>query len=185
MSKQRAKVRVRVRWYIAEKKYFGPVELMVLRPAKEYVSEEVGHPVEVMLSIAERASRAKEGDYFEVTVETPGLVETMGESPRYRGQRLLFPRPARLVRVGVLTIDKVGGEAEYARVPLDDFEWYNVEEELYVFEGTLQAGDDVVLVYIETEEGPRMIIPQGREKRLRDALSPPQEEQQSPRHGHG
>jgi len=169
-------VKVTVRWFEYEKKNYGKVELGVLRPVKVYESVEVGSPIEVLLSIIEKSTKSREGDYFEVKVEAPGIIEVMGESPRYRGQRALFPRPAKLNRVGILTSDKIASltnktGGDYVTFKLDDLTWYVEKDEVYVYEGTMNAEDDVVAVYLDTSEGPRIIIPFGRDKILRDALS--------------
>ena len=65
--------------------------------------------------------------------------------------------------------NKTGGD--YVTFKLDDLTWYVEKDEVYVYEGTMNAEDDVVAVYLDTSEGPRIIIPFGRDKILRDALS--------------
>ncbi|MCE4601504.1 MAG: hypothetical protein F7C38_08140 [Desulfurococcales archaeon] len=175
MSKTSGNVKVTIKWFISDKKTYGPVEIGVLRPGREYESVEVGSPIEILLNVIEKSTKSREGDYFEVTVEAPGIIEVMGESPKYRSQRMLFPRPARLVRVGILRSERIGSlpsvSGDYIVFKRDDLEWYEEGEEVYVYEGSLQASEDVVLVYIETALGPRILIPPGREKFLRDALS--------------
>jgi len=166
--------KVRITWYSYEKKRFGPVEIGVLIPAKTYESVEVGDPIEIILSLVEKGSRNKEGDYYEVRVEGPGIIEIVGESPRYKSQRSLFLRPAKLRRIGVLLRDAVNssGEGDYLQVSFDSFQWYDVDEhDYYIYEGVLNADDDVVAVLLDTSEGYRLIIPAGRDKLLRDALS--------------
>lgn len=176
MAKRLKEVKVTIQWFEYVKKTYGGVELGVLKPAKKYESVEIGSPIEVLLAIIEKSSKSREGDYFEVKVEAPGIMEVMGESPRYRAQRPLFPRPARLKRVGILTRERItsstsGTGGEYASFNLGDLEWFIEEDEVYVYEGVVNADDDVIIVYLDTSEGPRTIIPGGRDRILRDVLS--------------
>ncbi|MCE4620320.1 MAG: hypothetical protein F7C33_04775 [Desulfurococcales archaeon] len=165
--------KVKMRWYRVERKEFGPVVLDVLLPAKEYETVEVGDPIEIILEHLEKGSKNKEGDFFEVSVEAPGIIEIVGENPRYKSQRMLFMKPARLLRVGVLEKEDVeaGGEGEYIVVSKDKFKWYDAGSNYYVYEGTLQVAENVAAVLLETSEGPRLVIPSGRDRLVRDALS--------------
>ncbi len=171
----KTRVKVRVVWFAYEKKSLGPVTMGLLRPVDVYETEEVGNPVEVMLSVTEAISRRGKGDYVEVRVEGAGVVEVMGESPRYRAQRLLFPRPVRLRRLGVVRAGKArpAEGSGYAVIRLEDVEWINLDGEYYVYEGTLQASDDVLAVYLDTEEGPRILFNPAYERRLKDVLARP------------
>jgi len=160
-------------WYAYEKLPFGPVTLGVLRPLRVYESEEAGSPVDIMLSIVEAATRRAQGDYLEVRVEGEGVVEVMGEAPKYRAQRMLFPRPARLRRVGVLTREALEGAGRgigYVDVGLDSVEWVPVEGEVYVYEGTISAPDHVIAVYLDTDEGTRLVFNPAYERSLRAVL---------------
>lgn len=179
MQKRARQVRVRVRWYSYERRTYGDVEIGVLKITDEEERVEHGSPIEVLLSVIEELSKTRKGDYFEVQVDAPGIVEVMGENPKYRGQRLLFPRPSRLYRVGILSRDKLSSlikdtGGDYASFKLDDLEWYVEKDEIYVYEGVLNAGENVVAVYLDTSMGPRMIIPSGRDRILQDVLSHPQ-----------
>jgi len=190
MTRQRVKARVTIRWFRYEKRRYGPVELGVLVPYKTHVSEEVGDPIQIMLSVVETVSRSKEGDYFEVRVSTPGREDIMGETPRYKGARQLFPYPTRLLRVGILRLGRIREasqelEGDYFRVSKDHYEWYDEDEEVYVYEGHVEAEDDVVSIYLETQEGPRIIIAPSYERKLKDVLPRPQPEQQSHHSGDG
>ncbi|MCE4619095.1 MAG: hypothetical protein F7C37_06620 [Desulfurococcales archaeon] len=172
---QRTRVKVRITWYAYEKREYGGVVLGVLVPIRTYESEEVGDPLQVMLSIVEATSRKSQGDYFEVEVEGGGAKRIMGEAPKYRAQRMLFPRPARLLRVGLL---RKGMEprlrgAGYAGFSKDDLEWITPSEEVYVYEGVIQAPEDVIAVYLETSEGGRLVFNPTHARRLRDVLLPP------------
>ena len=169
----RKSAKVKMRWYSVERKEFGPVVLDVLFPVKDYETVEVGDPIEIILEHLEKGSKNKEGDFFEVNVEAPGIIEIVGENPRYRSQRMLFMKPARLLRVGVLETESVeaGSEGEYIVVSKDKFKWYDVNGDYYIYEGILQVADNIVAVLLETSEGPRLVIPSGRDRLVRDALS--------------
>ncbi len=173
MPGKRKESKVRIVWYSSEKRRYGPVELGVLIPARKYESSEIGDPIEIILSHIEKGSKMKEGDFYEIKVEAPGITEIVGESPKYKSQRGLFMKPAKLLRIGILKKEslKTTSEGEYLIVPLDQLEWYDVEDDVYVYEGQLNADNDVIGVLIETEEGSRFIIPAGRDKLLRDVLS--------------
>ncbi len=178
------KVKVRLTWYVYVKRQYGPVTLGVLVPGRRHESEEVGSPVEVMLSVVESASRKSMGDYLEVEVEGQGIVERMGESPKYRAQRLLFPRPARLRKVGILdreALNKASKGLGYIVFDKTSMKWFSVEEEVYVYEGTITAPEDVIAVYLETDEGGRLVFNPAYERRLKDVLLP----DQSSREYHG
>ncbi|MEB3861017.1 MAG: hypothetical protein GSR84_02210, partial [Desulfurococcales archaeon] len=111
----KGKVKVRVVWYKIQEEDYGGVSIEVLKPVKEYVTEEAGDPVDVILRVSEASSKASTGDYFEVIVEDRDVRRIMGEFPR-RGQRQrrgverILPRPARLLRVGLLRAGQAGGE---------------------------------------------------------------------------
>ena len=168
---------MRITWYVYEKREYGGVVLGVLVPIRSYESEEVGDPLQVMLSIVEATSRKSQGDYFEVEVEGGGVRRIMGEAPKYRAQRMLFPRPARLLRLGLLrrgTEPRLRGTG-YVGFSKEDLEWITPGEEVYVYEGVIQAPDDVIAVYLETSEGGRLVFNPTLSRRLRDVLLPPGE----------
>lgn len=174
---QRARVKVRITWYAYEKREYGGVVLGVLVPIRRYESEEVGDPLQVMLSVVEATSRKSQGDYFEVEVEGGGVRRIMGEAPKYRAQRMLFPRPARLLRVGLLrrSLEPKTRGVGFVGFSKGDLEWITVGDEVYVYEGVIQAPDDVVGVYLETSEGGRLVFNPTHARRLRDVLLPPGE----------
>lgn len=191
-------LKVHVRRYRAEELRVGGVVLGVLRLESESHEETTGDPLDVLLSKAEDAARARgaETSYYEVIVETDDVRRALGEGPRYGwGKRLTF-KPERLLRVGVVRrsilkpitapapqspveepaegdqVEEVesgeeplvqAGEGAYV-FRLDEVEWYEVDDKLYVYEGTLVTADtgaagDIVFVVLETETGRRYVKP--------------------------
>ncbi|MEB3780392.1 MAG: hypothetical protein GSR85_09235 [Desulfurococcales archaeon] len=155
----REKLRVTVKWYTADTITIGGVSIGVLKPSKVVESVEIGDPIDTMLRIAEDNARLKKGDYFEVVVEGSEIREIIGETPRYRWSRPLFPVPSRLRRIGIVRVSDVkesieGGFFTFTR---DDVEWHTVEEEIYVYEGKLEAPSDVLFVILDTDRGLRMV----------------------------
>ena len=166
----KGKVKVRVVWYRVEEEDYGGVSIEVLRPVKEYSTEEAGDPVDVILRVSEASSKASTGDYFEVIVEDREVKRIMGESPR-RGQRqrkgvdMIFPRPARLLRVGILKSGQAEGEGG-SQFRLEDAEWHAPRGVVYVYEGRVRIGSNVDAVVVDTDAG-REIIVRGRSRRRR------------------
>ncbi len=176
----RRKLSVTVVWYKLEEVTVGSVAIDLLKPVKKFESVEAGSPIDIMLKIAEQNMKSRAGDYFEIIVEgSDELRQIMGEAPshtRERGEdpevRPLYRRPARLLRVGILTgqtgENPVGFDMSKAR-------WYRIKGEYYVFEGRIKAPDDVALVILDTDQG-RSIVPLARSRsggsRQRSGLTP-------------
>jgi len=154
---------VRVRGFKVGDLAVGPVKIEVLKVAEERSWKESGDPLEAMAAVAD-AYRGKH-DYVEIEVsglEGEPRVVLLGVSPQYRGKKPLFPRPARLYRLGVLreaTVRRGGfDEKGYAELKVDgDLEWYNIGGEVYVFEGAVEAEPDVVYIVVDTEYGRRWV----------------------------
>ncbi len=179
-----ATLKVRVRRYKAEELVVGGVVIGVLRLEVEKQAEATGNSLDVLLSVAEAEARGRGAgtDYYEVIVEGGEVRRVLGEGPRYTwGKRLAF-KPERLLRVGIVRKgvlkpitspppEELAGGEEQAETAsegayvfkLDDVEWYNVDENIYVYEGTLtfkdQEESDIVLVVLETESGRRYVRP--------------------------
>ncbi|MCE4602307.1 MAG: hypothetical protein F7C08_04040 [Desulfurococcales archaeon] len=163
----KGKVRVRVVWYKIQEEDYGGVLIEVLKPVKEYLTEEAGDPVDVILRVSEASSKASTGDYFEVIVEDRDVKRIMGESPR-RGQRRrsverIFPRPAKLLRVGILRVSQAGDEGG-RQFRVEDAEWHAPRGEVYVYEGRVRIDEGVAAVIVDTDAG-REIIVRGRSRR--------------------
>ncbi len=168
----KGKVRVRVTWYKVKEARFGDVRMDVLYPVKEYETLEAGEPLDIMLRVSEENAKSGVGDFFEVVVEDKEARRIMGEAPRraWRGRTRtvkIFPRPARLVRVGVVHRDKLSSEggAGVELFSIEDVKWYKPRARVFVYEGHLEAGSDVAAIILETELGPRIVIPSSRRRR--------------------
>ncbi len=180
-----ATLKVRVRRYRADELVVGGLVIGVLRLEAEKQAEATGNSLDVLLSVAEAEARGRGAgtDYYEVIVEGGEVRRILGEGPRYTwGKRLAF-KPERLLRVGIVRRsalkpitsppppEELVGEEEQAETAsegayvfkLDDVEWYDVDGDVYVYEGTLtfqnQEEGDVVLVVLETETGRRYLKP--------------------------
>ena len=159
------KLSVTVVWYKIEEVSIGGVVLETLKPVKKFESVEAGSPIDIMLKIAEQNMKSRVGDYFEIIVEgSDELRQIMGEAPshtREKGEdseaRPLYRKPARLLRIGVLTGDVSDNPVE---LDLSKAKWYRVKGEYYVFEGRVEAPEGVVLVVLDTDQG-RSVIPVG------------------------
>ncbi len=181
---------VRVRIFRAEMARLGPLKLEALRVVEEKTWRESGDPLETLAAVAD-AHRGKAG-YVEIEVlglDKEPRVVVLGVSPQYEGRKPLFPRPARLLRIGVLreSVVRARGfdEKGYAEIRVeDDIEWVNVDSKLYVFEGVVEAEQDVMYVIVDTEYGrkwvrvyPRLILRQASQQPQQQASQAPQSEQ--------
>ncbi|MEB3787236.1 MAG: hypothetical protein GSR78_00610 [Desulfurococcales archaeon] len=175
----RRKLSVAVVWYKIEEVTVGNVTIDLLKPVKKFESVEAGSPIDVMLKIAEQNMKSKAGDYFEIIVEgSDELRQIMGEAPshtRERGEdpevRPLYRRPARLIRVGVLT-GQIGDNP--MELDMSKARWHRIRGEYYVFEGRIRAPENVALVVLDTDQG-RSIVPLAKSRsgsRQRSGLTP-------------
>lgn len=165
-----SRFKVRVREFQRGYARIGPVVLTVLRLSREEEFEEEGDPYDSLAYILE--SRSKSNDYVEIEIEfltrsknhesMPDRVVRGEYNPTLRGGgRSLFPRPARLRRVGVVRLERVLKSMEkhggYALLGDGDIEWYRASREVYVFEGEAEVPDDIAYVVLETASGVRWI----------------------------
>lgn len=140
----------------------GPVVLKCYVPAHEEMEErEVELKGAALLkdaAVAEAlrlkkslAKRCREGSLVIVEVSAKGFVyrSCWYVKPRSEEKGLLFPSPARLIRLGVFRNGSL--------------EWYKPDSglEVYVYEGWVDAPNDVKLVIMETEEGSRVLSNEG------------------------
>ena len=161
----------RVRSYQKVYARVGPVVLGVLRLVGVDEFEEEGDPYDTVAYVLE--TRSKTSDYVEVEVELISRSKAheslpdrfvRGEyNPTLRGGgKPLYPRPSRLLRVGVVRVGRVlerMGESGggYARLGQEDIEWHRPRGEVYVFEGEVEAPEDVAYVIIEADHGARWV----------------------------
>ncbi|MCE4612721.1 MAG: hypothetical protein F7C07_02670 [Desulfurococcales archaeon] len=154
----RQKVKARIVSYKRSRVRAGDVKLEALKPARVEELEERGDPREVLMKLVETSTRRGDADFIEVSVEAGDVKEFFGDSPRHAGGRMLYPRPARLLRVGVVRVKRLA-EAGSGAVELKegDVEWHTVRGNIYVYEARIEAPDDVALVIIDTSEGRRVV----------------------------
>lgn len=158
MPRERLSVAIRI--YRESELGLPGVTLGVLRLASERILDAIGDPIDVLMRVSEEQARAKKGGYVEVIVAGSDATYVMGEAPGYRWRRKLAMRPERLLRVGIVRQGVIGGsEKGVQRFRLEDIEWHDVPEGTYVFEGKLEADEDVVLIVLETEAGRSYVRP--------------------------
>jgi len=101
------KARVRILSYREEKASIGPIEFTSLRVVGERTLEEpveLGDDIEATLE--KLARELGNGDYVEAVAETKAGVIRVGVSVRgdpQQGSSLLFHRPSRLIKIGIVT----------------------------------------------------------------------------------
>ncbi len=96
-------------------------------------------------------SEVKEEDVLvSIDVEGKGFALHMGDSSRGDSEKnILFPKPSKLIRVGVIS-DK--GGVKWYKPPRD--------KEYYVYEGFIEIPENAIGVIIDTEAGSRVITRQ-------------------------
>jgi len=138
---------------------------------EKQVVEEVGESSEGALADAlfklllrEKRSLAKEreGGLVEVSCRAKDVVVAVGEAPSGEGGsgQLLFPRPAKLKRVGLWS----GGEVK----------WVSVGGSYYVYDGYVEAPRGVEVVLLETDRGTKVLrveAPAGGKAELEEVAS--------------
>ena len=169
----RTRVRIKVTWYrVAELKFNG-VTLEVLQPVKTYETEEVGDPIDIMLKVSEENSKSSVGDYFEIIAEDREVKRFMGEtvkrlSRQKRGIEKIFPRPSRLLKLGVVEKqDKEGVQSSgMISIRMEDVKWYTPRRVVYVYEGRVTFSSDTLALIVDTEHG-RSILVKSRDRKRR------------------
>lgn len=170
----------------------GPARISVLKlSARRSLGEPVDlgeDPEKTLESLAR--SVEEPGDYVEAVAEARGQILRVGiykddmnaddmNAPGAGGVTMLFQRPARLVKVGTFSLPKrsgvtaeesLGGSAPepyeekiLPHVTEDMACWHTPNEDLYVFEGEANLGEQVGVV-ISTGAGERIHISGGGEK---------------------
>ena len=156
----KAKIGLRVRWFEPRMLRVGNVEIEVLVPIREEtLEEEAETALDALINVVERLSR--EGGIFEVELRD-GTRQIMGEMPRGEGRIMLSPRPSRLLAVGVLRVRdaiKKGlvGESALFRLPEGSVRMRRIRDEVYVYEGRVEAPEDVYLIILDTNQGRRYV----------------------------
>ena len=105
--------------------------------------------IEALLSKVYKIKRElnmKEEALVEIEVEGKGFALHVGERKGEKDKAaLLFPRPARLLKIGLMKEGKI----RWYRVPRD--------KEYYVYEGYIEVPEDVQVIILETDAGTRVV----------------------------
>ncbi len=146
-----------LRFYRPTRLQLGSVELEVLELVRrEPLKLEAVNPgdavekvYDILVNVVERYRNDPETYVVEVTArlktgEIAAATLTKKHSTTSASTVMLYPRPVRLKRIGVM--DKTGKT-----------KWYEIEKEVYVFHGRFIASADVELIILDTEEGLRTI----------------------------
>lgn len=146
----------RVRRFNRDTIAIGEVKLGVYRMVEEKIVTESGDPVERMVAILEREEKMP-GDY--VVVQHIESSRVFGESlsKERRSGLLLFPTMTRLKRLAIIRAEDLA-EAEGAyRLKEGALSWIDIAEDVYVYDASVEAPENVVAIILETENGRRMI----------------------------
>lgn len=146
----------KVRRFVADFATIGEIRLMVYRLKEEKIITESGDPVEKMVAILEREEKGQ-SDY--VVVEHVEGPRAFGESlsKERAGRLLLFPKVVRLKRLAVIRSDDLVESEGMLRLKEGALRWIDVGEDVYVYDATIEAPEGVVAVFLETEEGKRIV----------------------------
>ncbi len=186
-------VDVVVKWFAKDTLKVRNIEIDVLKVEKSRELKEAGSPLDVLMNITERLS-TQEKSMFEVTTSGE-RTSIIGEFPSEgkTEMQMLFPRPARLRRVGVITLktllDKgMSNESAAFTLTEDMIKYYKVRDEVYVYEGKVRAPRDVYLLILETDLGRRVLRLAKKpivERLVQHVLTPPEQEEESHGNEHG
>jgi len=158
VAKEKLKVKIRI--YEETEVRISGVTIGALSLVEEKEIDALGDPLDVLMRVSEEQARARKGSYVEVVIQGSDATYIMGESPRYRWRRRLTMSPERLVRVGIVKQGKVEGEGSgLIRFKLNEVTWRRAPKNLYVFEGRVEAGEEVALVILETESSRAYVRP--------------------------
>lgn len=150
-------VSVLVRCFKAETARIGGVGLLLHRLVSSDSLKETGDVYDAIAGITEAYLKERGCDLVEVEVEGSQARIIHGDSREYQGPRLLFPRPSRLYRLGVLRGSALTRVEGYYVVDEGGIEWYEPGKDYYVYESRLEAPDDVIYVIIDSEHGRRWV----------------------------
>ncbi len=133
----------------------GPVRLEAYERVKtekiklDYLSESeaVDKVYDILVNVVERYRSDKEPRLIEVRARVKQgeiVAATLTKSMSQTAGVLLFPRPVKLLRLGVKEESK----------PLI---WFTPEKDLYVFHGRISLPETVEYIVLDTEEGLRVL----------------------------
>lgn len=143
------------------------VKLKILRLIDEEWREEdieyEGDLQNVISSYAHNLAYSKlkklgKGYYVEVEITAPGYSAAEGVGEFDSTYPLLFPRPARLCRIGIISKNNNVGKED--GISLENIKWIDFTiDEVYVYEGLIEVAGEWQSIIIETDQGTRVITP--------------------------
>ncbi len=145
-------VKVYIRLYRESLYRAKNLELKVLRLYRQEEARVSRHS-DVVELLAELSRRyASEASLIEVMLKwhdgSERVLSSYTESVTRSPRELLFPEPAKLVRIGLVYSNTTS---------LPNIEWHHVKDDVYVYEGEIKVPDGVKAVIIETDKGLRVI----------------------------
>ncbi|MFN4046552.1 MAG: hypothetical protein ACK4H7_04350 [Acidilobaceae archaeon] len=171
---------LKIRRFTRDSLSFRDLRINVLRLREVEERQVSGDPLDAALGILEEESKASGPGYVVVEVQSPRGRSLMGEVLGESRGSLLFPKPSRLRRVGVVRVNVLSSRIESGIVKLrdSDVEWFNVEgEDVYVFDSPVEAPEDIAYVIVDTEDGRRYVrVQRFSTQKLYGQPQPPQAE---------
>jgi len=169
-----AVMKIRVKAFKRGEVRAGPVRIACLRRVYSDDRVERGDPWDVIAYTVEALSKNGGYDYVEIEVELlergkgeEGIPDKLvrGEyvNKKFRGGKHLSHRPETLRRVGILYLEAMASKYSggYVELSPEDIEWYDVGEEVYVYEGHVEVeeaeGKTPVYLLLETPSGVRWV----------------------------
>ncbi len=179
MKKQR--VLLRVKEYTPKETRFDDTSILLLKPVKEdWIEESInikeGEDVhdklhELLDKKLEEIVRGRKDIFVEIEASMPGLTVKVGGG-EYTGRIIaLSPRPTKLLKIGVILEEEKQEKSEDSQgdnrsnvsqgfvLPVDKAKWYNVDDDLYLFEGFVLSKKPWKAIIFVTEHGERVLLP--------------------------
>ena len=179
MKKQR--VLLRVREFEPVEKKFDDTSILLLRPVREDWLEEVieikeGEDVhdklhELLDRKLNEIVQGRKDVFTEIEASMPGLTVKVGGGD-YTGRIIaLSPRPSKLLRIGIIEENQAQSNknqvetsassnvSQAFKLPIDKAKWYDVDEDLYLFEGFVLSKKQWKAIVFVTEHGERVLLP--------------------------
>jgi len=148
-------LRVVIRYYRRSLERIGPILLEAYRLERKEERTQ-GDLLDIVSELSERYANTPDALVEAVLLDSRGeergaLAYTAGGA-----QQLLFPRPARLLRIYLVDDTAVSVQAPQ---PVDRLPSYTPREEVYVYAGSVGAENPkVVGVLLETDKGTRLLM---------------------------
>lgn len=147
--------RVTITRFARETLELGSLKISVLKPREVIVEKLEGDVLETLARVSENEASREDVAYVVAEIAGAGARLVYGDTRLRDREKQLFPRPARLARVGVVKIDALKFDPKIGAIVFkeDSVEWHQVGEEVYVIDARLEASGDVAFVILETDLG--------------------------------